>query len=137
MRKIKRRSDCPIGFGLDFFGDKWTLLIIRDMIFMKKSSYGDFLKSDEGISTNILADRLAFLEQEKIVNKKVDPSHKSKFVYSLTQKGFDLLPIVVEMMLWSYKYDKKTPLTADFVAVITSDKEAFIQSMVDNADSKR
>lgn len=98
------RSDCPLNFGLEIFGDKWTLLIVRDLMFFEKRYYNEFLSSAEGISTNILADRLALLEQENFIEKNKDEAHKQKIIYSLTEKGIDLLPIILEIGLWSDKY---------------------------------
>ena len=104
------RSDCPLNFGLEIFGDKWTLLIIRDLMFFGKRYYGEFLESAEGISTNILADRLAMLEKQKIIVKKKSKEHKQKFIYSLTQKGIDLLPVIIAIGLWADEYaDKLNP----------------------------
>ena len=98
------RSDCPLNFGLEIFGDKWSLLIIRDLMFFGKRYYNEFLDSAEDISTNILADRLAMLEKVKIIHKRRDKDHKQKLVYSLTQKGIDLVPVIIEIGLWSEKY---------------------------------
>ncbi|MDF2190418.1 helix-turn-helix domain-containing protein [Paraflavitalea sp. CAU 1676] len=98
------RSDCPLNYGLEIFGDKWTLLIIRDLMFFGKRYYSEFLESAEGISTNILADRLNTLEQQKIITKKKSKLHKQKVIYSLTQKGIDLLPVIVAIGLWSDEY---------------------------------
>ena len=117
MRKRpQRRSDCPIGFALDVFGDRWTLLIVRDLMFFGKVSYGDFLSSEEGIATNILADRLETLERAGIVKKARDTTNKTKFIYSLTAKGIDLLPALIEVILWSAKYDSHTAAPKGFVA---------------------
>jgi DNA-binding HxlR family transcriptional regulator len=101
------RSDCPLNFALEVFGDKWTLLIIRDMMFFRKRYYGEFLESAEGISTNILASRLNTLEEEGFITKKKSTEHKQKFIYSLTQKAIDLVPIILAMGLWSEQYGKK------------------------------
>lgn len=98
------RSGCPLNYGLEIFGDKWSLLIIRDMMFFGKRYYREFLTSDEGISTNILADRLALLEREGIIAKRQDGNHKQKLIYSLTEKGIDLVPIIGEIGLWSDHY---------------------------------
>jgi len=98
------RSGCPLNFGLEIFGDKWTLLIIRDLMFFGKRYYNEFLSSAEGISTNILADRLALLEKESFIIKSRDEAHKQKVIYSLTEKGIDLLPVILEIGLWSDKY---------------------------------
>ncbi len=105
----KNRSDCPISCSLDVFGDKWSLLIIRDIMLRGKMSYSEFLKSEEKIATNILVNRLKVLESENILSKKVSSENKSKFVYSLTKKGIDLLPIVIEIMDWGAKYHENCP----------------------------
>lgn len=105
----RNRSDCPISCSLDVFGDKWSLLIIRDIMLRGKVSYSEFLESEERISTNILVNRLKVLEEENIVSKNVSPANKSKFNYSLTEKGIDLLPIVIEIMDWGAKYNENCP----------------------------
>lgn len=105
----KTRSDCPISCSLDVFGDKWSLLIIRDIMLRGKSSYSEFLHSEEKIATNILVNRLNVLEAEGIVSRQVSPANKSKFIYSLTPKGVDLLPIVIEIMDWGAKYNANCP----------------------------
>ena len=104
MKEIIQRSDCPISFSLDFIGDKWVLLILRDLIFTNKKSYGDFLTSAEKIATNILADRLKLLESNGFIQSVASPGKKNKFLYSLTKKGIDLIPAIVELTLWGAKY---------------------------------
>ena len=104
MKETKNRSGCPLSYSLDVLGDKWTLLILRDMLFSGKSSYGEFLQSEEKIATNILADRLALLEAQGLVSKEVAADKKSKFTYRLTEKGIDLLPLIVEFTLWGARY---------------------------------
>lgn len=104
MEKIKKRSECPISCSLDIFGDKWSLLIIRDMMFFNKSTYGEFLKSEEGIATNILASRLQSLEENKLIEKLEHPDSKAKVLYKLTEEGIDLLPVIVEIHLWAEKH---------------------------------
>ena len=129
MEKIKKRSECPVSCSLDIWGDKWSLLIIRDMMFSQKSTYGDFLKSAEGIATNILASRLQSLEEGKLIEKLEHPDSKAKVLYKLTQKGIDLLPIIVEVYLWADKY---FDIPADIKAQIKEakkDKDGFIKSM--------
>ena len=106
---LKNRSDCPISCSLDVFGDKWSLLIIRDIMLRGKVSFSEFLNSEEKIATNILVNRLSVLESENILSKEVAPTNKSKFFYSLTQKGADLLPIVIEIMDWGAKYNANCP----------------------------
>ena len=106
----KKRSNCPLSFSLDIFGDKWSLLIIRDIIMMGKFSFIDFSRSAEKIASNILTSRLDLLEKEGIISKQISPKNKSKFIYSLTRKGIDLQPVLIEMMKWGAKYNPETPL---------------------------
>lgn len=103
MKKQGLRSDCPINYPLEIIGDKWSLLIIRDIAIFGKTSYGEFLTSDEKIATNILSNRLAMLEENDIISKKRDPANKTKFIYSLAQAGLDLTPLLIDMLIWSAK----------------------------------
>lgn len=104
--KNKLRSHCPVNYGLEVFGDRWTLLILRDIIFRGKRTYGEFLKSEEGFATNILAARLDHLVGEGILQRDTDETDGRKDIFSITEKGLDLIPIIFEMVLWSSKYDK-------------------------------
>ena len=96
-----RRSDCPVNFAVETLGDKWSLVILRDMIFWGKKTYGEFLKSDEKIATNILAGRLDYLEREGLITKKRDEKDKRKDIYSVTEKAVALVPMFIEMIAWS------------------------------------
>lgn len=127
VKKVKRRSDCPINFALEIFGDKWTLLVVRDLMFRDKMNYGDFLQSEEKIATNILADRLETLECAGIVKKSPDQKNKTKYIYSLTDKGLDLAPVLLEIVLWSAKYDPKTAAPKEFVAEARNHRERLIK----------
>jgi DNA-binding HxlR family transcriptional regulator len=104
MKRITRRSRCPISTTLDILGDKWTLLIIRDLMFNGKRTYGEFLQSEEKIATNILADRLLILEKTGLAEKKAFPGNKVKNLYQLTPKGIDLMPVLFEIILWGDRY---------------------------------
>lgn len=103
------RSGCPINLALEVFGDKWTLIIIRDIMFEGKRHFRELLQSEEKIASNILTDRLNMLEREGIITKSPDPDHKQKYIYSLTEKGIDLLPIMVEVGGWSLKHRPVAP----------------------------
>lgn len=105
----KNRSDCPISCALEVIGDKWTLLILRDIMLRGKRSYSEFLDSEEKIATNILASRLGQLETAQILVKEVSPANKSKYLYRLTPKGVDLLPVIIELMDWGAKYHAQCP----------------------------
>ncbi|MBU2970833.1 helix-turn-helix transcriptional regulator [Pseudoalteromonas sp. C2R02] len=126
------RSNCPINFVLEIFGDKWTLLIVRDLMFKSKRSYGEFLQSNEKISTNILADRLQKLEAAGIAIKEIDKQNKSKFIYALTDKGKDFLPIMLEITAWSCKHDATTNTPDSFIEAFEKDKLALSIQILDN-----
>ena len=135
MKQTKKRSDCPISCSLDIWGDKWSLLIIRDLMFSKKCRYSDFLKSEEGIATNILATRLQALEENKIIEKSDEPDSKSKGYYKLTQMGIDLLPILIEIDLWSEKY---FPIPDDIKTIlieVKKNKEGFTSKTIEELKS--
>ena len=121
----KRQSGCPVAFGLDTFGDRWTLLVIREMLLRGKKTYSEFLEAEEGISTNILADRLKHLETEGVINKLRDPENGRSFVYSLTEKGFDLAPILLEIISWSGKYDARPIASRTVLSKMEKDREGF------------
>ena len=129
MERIKKRSDCPLSCSLDVFGDKWSLLIIRDLMFGNKCTYNDFLKSAEGIATNILATRLKGLEENGIIEKTTHPDSKAKILYRLTSKGIDLLPIIMEVYIWSDKYyEMPTDLKAT-IKEAKKDKDKFVKQV--------
>ena len=122
-RKRQRRSDCPINFALQAFGDAWSLLIIRDIVYFGKRTYSEFLASEEGIATNVLAGRLAWLEQNGILTKTPDSADKRKELYFLTEKGLDLIPILLETAAWSAKHDPQTGAPPEWIALVAADKE--------------
>ncbi len=124
-----RRSDCPINFALEVFGDPWSLLLIRDIVYFGKKTYGEFLASEEGMATNVLASRLAHLEGQGILTKKLSASDKRKEEYALTEKGLDLIPVLVEMANWSAQYDPQTTAPADWIALMKAEREQMIQQM--------
>ncbi|MBL1321577.1 MAG: helix-turn-helix transcriptional regulator [Methylophaga sp.] len=132
MKRCERkyRSHCPINFAQEVFGDKWSLLIIRDLMFKGKKNYSEFLSSDEKISTNILANRLEKLEVDGLITKEIDSENNSKKIYGLTQKGIDLLPMLLEMIAWSAKYDDETGTPAEFIQELEKDKESLIRELI-------
>ena|SRR2546430_12777360 len=101
MKRATGRSHCPINFTLELFGDPWSLLIVRDMVFSNKRRFKEFLESEERIATNVLVDRLARLQQNGIIEKMCEQ-------YLITEKGLDLLPLLTEMVAWGAKHDQKT-----------------------------
>ena len=121
MRWPRQRSDCPISSALDIFGDRWSLLVMRDLLFRNKLHYRDFLASEEGIATNILADRLAKLEHAGLIEKTGDDRRSGKQVYSATAKGTDLIPLLLQMMLWSAEHNPQTAAPDALITELKTD----------------
>ncbi|MCH5717925.1 winged helix-turn-helix transcriptional regulator [Niabella hibiscisoli] len=105
MKSLVMRSRCPISCTLDLLGDKWSLLILRDLLFFEKNSFGAFLLSREKIARNILSDRLEHLLQRGFMVKEMAPENKSKFLYYPTEKAVDLVPLLLELAVWSEKHE--------------------------------
>ncbi len=129
MKKIIKRSDCPVSYAMDLFGDKWSFLIIRDLMFYDKKFFKDFRDSKEKIATNILSDRIKKLESTGIITSEVYEKHRSQKVYALTQKGIDLVPVLVEIMVWSAKYDQELAVTPEFLHAVKTDKEGLVSGI--------
>lgn len=128
MADKKKRSDCPISSSLDIWGDKWSLLIVRDLMFAKQCTYGDFLKADEKIATNILASRLQNLEENGMITKSEHPDSKAKVLYKLTQKGIDLVPVMIEINLWAEKHFALPNDRKELLKEVKKDKVGFIKA---------
>jgi DNA-binding HxlR family transcriptional regulator len=129
--KHHRRSGCPISIALEILGDAWSLLIVRDMMFKGRTTFDAFQKAGEGIATNILADRLTRREGDGILVKHKDPLDARSFVYRLTQKGIDLAPMLVELILWSARYEK-TDAPRDTVKTMAANPAAFAARIIKN-----
>jgi DNA-binding HxlR family transcriptional regulator len=100
------RSGCPVNISLEVFGDRWSLLIVRDLMVRGFTTFQDFLDSGEGIATNILADRLRRLHKSGIVTNKRDENDGRRVIYRLTEKGIDLAPVVLELLIWGAQHEK-------------------------------
>lgn len=100
----EHRSGCPINLSLEVLGDGWSLLILRDVMFGGKRHFREFLRSEEGISSNILADRLRKLTKEGMLTKSDDPTHKQKAIYSLTEKSVALVPVFAALGAWGSRH---------------------------------
>ncbi|MBT5074524.1 MAG: helix-turn-helix transcriptional regulator [Kordiimonadaceae bacterium] len=121
----KTHSNCPVYYALDFIGDKWSLIILRDIMLEEKKFFLDFIGSHEGIATNILTNRLANLESDGFINKIRDTADKKRFVYSPTKKGLDILPVIIAMITWSSKYIAKGSPASNFMAMVNDDPVKF------------
>ena len=120
----KRRSGCPLNASVEMLGDRWSLLIVRDMILQGARTYKAFLECYEGIATNILADRLRKLAAYGIITTEPDPSDRRKVIYSLTKKGIDLAPVLTEMVLWAAAHEDTG--NQALVKQMRADKEKFL-----------
>lgn len=104
--KRVRRSGCPINLALELLGDTWSLLIVRDLMFKGRKTFGEFLNAEEAIASNILAERLQRLENADIVARVPDPDDARRLVYRLTERGIALAPVLVELIVWSARYER-------------------------------
>jgi DNA-binding HxlR family transcriptional regulator len=122
--KSKRRSECPLNASVEMLGDRWSLLIIRDMMLRGRQTFKEFLEGYEGIATNILADRLRKLVANGILTTGPDPSDGRRLIYSLTAKGIDLAPVLTEMVLWAAAHENtgNPPLVRE----MRKDKDKFM-----------
>jgi len=120
----KRRSGCPLNASVEMLGDRWSLLIIRDMMLCGARTYKTFLKCYEGIATNILADRLRKLVAYGIITTEPDPTDGRKLTYLLTAKGIDLAPVLTEMVLWAASHEDTG--NQALVRQMREDKEKFL-----------
>jgi DNA-binding HxlR family transcriptional regulator len=123
----KWRSGCPLNASVEILGDRWSLLIIRDMMLRGFRTYKEFLESHEGIATNILADRLQKLIVHGIITTESDPSDGRKLIYSLTAKGIDLAPVLMEMVLWAAAHEETD--NRPLVLQMQKDKEQFLAAI--------
>lgn len=134
LRKKERRSECPISYALDILGDRWTLLVVRDMLLKGNRYFKEFLASCDGIATNILADRLARLEADGIVRKSRDPENRTRRVYCITRRGADLLPLLIEIVVWSGAHDANTVVSPEYLERLRNDRAGVLAEMQKSLD---
>ena len=125
----RERSGCPISLSLELIGDRWTLLIIRDLVFAGKKHFREFLQSDERISSRTLAERLQTLVDEGILTRSDDPTHGLKAIYRLTEAGIDLLPVLATLGAWGSRYRKADDDLARIAEELADGGEAAIEEM--------
>ncbi|EAQ05112.1 hypothetical protein OB2597_07500 [Pseudooceanicola batsensis HTCC2597] len=121
---------CPIRYGATVLGDAWALLILRDLVFKGARHFGDFVAADEGISTNILSDRLRMLDREGIVTREADPDRAVRVIYRLTPKGRALVPVLLAIVNWSETWDVRTEVPGPFIEAYRADPEGFSESLI-------
>ena len=128
-----RRSGCPINYALEIFGDRWTLLVLRDLLLVGRRHYKELLAADEGIASNILSDRLKRLEDRGLISKRRDPADGRQLLYGPTEAAIDLLPMLIEMTAWGARNDPQTAAPPDFVRRFEEDREGLIATYVAQA----
>ncbi len=133
----KHHTGCLVAYGVDIFGDRWSLLVIRDMLLHGRKTYGEFLAAGEDIATNVLALRLKHLEAEGIIEKKRDPENGRSYIYSLTEKGLALAPVILEIVRWSGQYTALDPARRELVERIADDSDGLLAELSAHARSMR
>jgi len=123
--KSKRRSGCPVSISLEIFGDHWSLLIIRDLMVRGYRTFKEFQGSGEGIATNILSDRLRKLEDAGIITAEVEETDGRRVNYRLTEKGIDLAPVLLELLIWGARHEE-TGIPCAFIANMAKDREGLL-----------
>ena len=127
------RCDCPFTSAIDILGDKWMLVIVKQILIDSKETFKDFIESDEGIATNILSMKLKLLEELEIISKSKLPNNKKTNIYSLTDKGLELAPILVELAFWSdnnLRLEHPSMLKGKGMELLKNDKEEFKKAIV-------
>ena len=124
-----QRSTCPIANALDVLGDRWSLIIIRDLMFREKREYGELLNSEEGISTSVLASRLEQLQCGGIIKKSNHPHDQKKYCYHLTEKGIELMPLMIDLTLWGIQHIPGTSAPPDILKAMQHDRAGLISMM--------
>ena len=132
----KFRSSCPINFSLEIFGDQWSLMIIRDIVFNNKSTYGEFLSSAEGISTNILAQRLSNLVETGLLTKRKNPNNGRLVEYGLTDKSKALIPLLCEMIIWGAEHSESSPELSAWADSIRGNRRQAQKKILSKIESK-
>ena len=131
-----RRSGCPVSLALEIFGDTWSLLIVRDLMFKGFRTFNEFLGAAEGIASNVLADRLAKLEASGVIDKRELGADARRYEYRLTQKGIDLAPALVEIVLWSARHEE-TDAPPEIVKVMATQRAKFVSDIRKGWESGR
>ena len=126
--KSKHRSGCPVSVSLEIFGDRWSLLIVRDLMIRGYRTFKEFEKSGEGVATNILADRLEKLESTGIITTEVDEADRRRVNYRLTQKGIDLAPVLLELLIWAARHEN-TEAPCAVIEKMAQNREALLDEV--------
>jgi DNA-binding HxlR family transcriptional regulator len=123
--KSEHRSGCPVSISLEVFGDRWSLLIIRDVMVRGYRTFKEFQQSGEGIATNILSDRLRKLEAARIITAEAEDEDRRRFCYRLTEKGIDLAPVLLELLIWGARHEQ-TGAPCELIEGMAKNREAVL-----------
>jgi DNA-binding HxlR family transcriptional regulator len=132
-----RQSGCPVAYCLDLFGDRWSLLVVRDMILVGKRHFGEFLESPERIASNILANRLKRLEEAGVITRTLGPDNQKQFIYALTSRGLDLIPLILDALVWGAKHSPSPPQAKELAGRITKERDAVIGEIIASIKENR
>ena len=131
MKRANGKSHCPINFGLETFGDPWSLLIVRDIVYFGKHTFKEFLASEEAIAPSVLSARLTQLEAAGILTASPDPADRRRIAYTLTETGLRLIPILLEIAVWSAGVDPETEAPTEWIETVTRNKPEMIALITD------
>lgn len=131
MKRTSNKSHCPINYSLELIGDPWALLIIRDIVYFGKKTFGEFLRSEERIATNILTARLRLLEDKGILRRQKSVEDGRKDTYGLTEAGIALIPLLLELAQWGATHDSSTDAPAEWIELVRSNKPDMIALICD------
>lgn len=131
MKRSLGKSHCPINFALESVGDPWSLLVVRDIVYFGKRRFTEFLSGEEGIAPSVLADRLGHLEARGILRKDKDPADGRRYLYSLTEDGLGLVPVLLELAAWSARTDPGTDAPEDWIREVERDKASITALITD------
>lgn len=131
MKRAAGKSHCPINFGLEVFGDPWSLLIVRDIVYFGRRTFNEFLGSEEAISPGVLSTRLDHLERAGVLERRSESSDRRRVSYWLTDRGLVLVPILLEIANWSAVADPLTDAPPSWIAAVNQDREAMVARIVD------
>jgi DNA-binding HxlR family transcriptional regulator len=127
MKRASGRSSCPVSFGLETFGDPWSLLVVRDVVYFGKHTFNEFLASDEAISPSVLSARLDSMTDAGILRRSPDPADRRRVRYDLTERGLGLIPVMVEIAEWGATHDPYTGAPADWIALVRDNKPEMVR----------
>ena len=131
MKRANGKSHCPINFGLETFGEPWSLLIVRDIVYFGKHTFKEFLASEEAIAPSVLSARLTQLEAAGILTASPDPADRRRVAYTLTETGLALIPILVEIAIWSARVDPQTEAPIDWIEMVAGNRPEMLARITD------